>query len=274
MMIIQPLERTGHANGGLPGATAISREPAAELCRSSAAAGILDRLQMNAISCPHCGIAMCQLRADGRCAACGQLLPEDLRATPAIAVQQPPAVLPPLPWHNWEAVIRQCQACRELLFPIRSDPWHGFCAGFLPDGHQVLVGWIEDGKMAMVIFDRVGNLIGVVHLDLPTPGELLEAGYSAAVDEDNCEDYLSRELNVSPGVIRIRAFCLPEEEIAVYELPDCLQDLQENPSNPSLSENERHELQEFFQVWKDRGQFVLVWQNDYWLDCNGEVVAT
>jgi hypothetical protein len=126
----------------------------------------------------------------------------------------------------------------------------------------------------MVIFDHAGHLTGVVHRDLPTPEQLLEAGDLPAVDEDNYEDYLRRELHVSPGVIRIKAFCLPEEGMAVYELPECLQDFQENPSNPSLSDDERNGLEEFFRAWKEHGQFVLFWQNDLWLDRTGEVVAT
>jgi hypothetical protein len=202
------------------------------------------------------------------------MLPEDLRAPPAIAVKPPAALPPDFSWHNWEAVNRQCKACQDLLFPIRSQPWYGFFAGFFPDGRQVLVGCLRYGKMVLVIFDRAGNLTGVVHRELPTPGQLLEAGDLAAVYEDNYKEYLRRELKVSPGVIRIKAFCLQEEEIAVYELPENLQDFQENPSNPNLSDEDRKGLQEFFGEWKEHGQFVLIWQNDFWLDSNGEVVAS
>jgi hypothetical protein len=229
---------------------------------------------MNAIPCPHCSIAMRHLRADGRCAACGRLLPEDLRATPAIALKPPPATLPPESWYNWDAVIRQCKACADLLFPIRSEPGYGFYAGFFPDGRQVLVGCIQDGKMVMIIFDRAGNLTGVVHRELPTPEQLLEDGDLAAVYHDNYEEYLRRALNVFPAVIRVKAFCLPKDVIAVYELPESLQDFQENPSNPDLDDAERIGLQEFLRTWKEHGQFVLIWQNDYWLNRNGEVVAS
>src|SRR5262249_13684062 len=126
----------------------------------------------------------------------------------------------------------------------------------------------------MVLFDCPGNLTGVVHQELPPPEQLLEAGDLAAVYDDNYEEYLRRELQLSPGVIRIKAFCLPEEEIAVYELPENLQNFQENPGNPNLSDVERTDLQEFFRAWKEHGQFVLIWQNDFWLDRNGEVVAS
>src|SRR5262249_32799102 len=155
---------------------------------------------MNATPCPHCGIAMRQLRADGRCSACGKLLPENLRAPPAIAVKPPPPPLPFSAWHNWDAAIQQCKACRDSLFPIRSQPRYGFYAGFFRDGRQVLVGCLPGGKMVMVLFDCPGNLTGVVHQELPPPEQLLEAGDLAAVYDDNYEEYLRRELQLSPGV--------------------------------------------------------------------------
>ena len=126
----------------------------------------------------------------------------------------------------------------------------------------------------MVVFDHDGNLTGVTQQELPTPRQLLEAGDLAAVYEDNYEDFLRRELSVTSGVIRIKAFCLPEEELAVYELPESSHDFQDNPDNPDLSDEERRGLIEFFREWKAHGQFVLVWQDDFWLDGNGEVVAT
>ena len=172
--------------------------------------------------------------------------------------------------------MRRCDASGDLPFPIASNPLYSFYAGYQPDGRQALVACWRNGKMVMVGFDRKGKLTGVVHEDLPTPRQLLEVVDLPAVYEDNYEEYLRRALNVSPGMIRIKAFALPEEQLAVYELPDFLQELQENPSDPKLSDDERKRLSEFLREWKARGQFVLQWGwgGDLWLDNTGEVVAS
>jgi hypothetical protein len=175
----------------------------------------------------------------------------------------------------WETAMRQRDASRDLLFPIRKDPLHGLYAGCLLDGRQALVECWPNGKMVMVVFDREGNLTGVVHQDLPTPRQFLELGDLDAAYEDNYEQYLWRELNVSPAMIHIKAFCLPEEELAVFELPDFLLEFQENPSNPKLTDDGRKGLAESYRLWKEHGQFVFVcYGGDYWLDGTGEVVAT
>jgi hypothetical protein len=128
--------------------------------------------------------------------------------------------------------------------------------------------------MVRAVFDNEGRLAEVVDGELPPPQQLLDAGYRKAVYEDNYAGYLERALRVTPGMIRVKPFCLPEVELAVYELPEDLQDFQENPDCPNLADEERERLQAFLQVWKDHGQFVLFWGNDYWLDRSGEVVAS
>jgi hypothetical protein len=128
--------------------------------------------------------------------------------------------------------------------------------------------------MVRAVFDHEGRLAKVIYEKLPSPQQLLDAGDSAAVYKHNHTGYLQRALRITPGMIRVRAFCLPEAELAVYELPESLQDFQENPGDASVAAEERERLQAFLHVWKDRGQFVLEWGNDYWLDKSGEVVAS
>jgi hypothetical protein len=174
----------------------------------------------------------------------------------------------------WEARMKQRDCIGDLLFPIRSAPLRDFYAGYLPDGRQALVVCSQCGKMVMVVFDREGNLTGVVHQELPTPRQFLEAGDLPAAYEDNYEEYLRSALGVSPGLIRIKSFCLPEEELAVYQLPEGWYDFLQNPTDPTLSEEERKQFPVWIQEWKARGQFVFLWYNDLWLDSTGEVVAS
>jgi hypothetical protein len=128
--------------------------------------------------------------------------------------------------------------------------------------------------MVRAVFDNEGRLAEVVDGELPPPQQLLDAGYGEAVYEDNYAGYLERALRVTPGMIRVRAFCLPEIELAVYGLPEFLQDFQEDPGCPSYADQERERLQAFLRVWKVHGQFVLFWGNEYWLDRSGKVVAS
>jgi hypothetical protein len=159
----------------------------------------------------------------------------------------------------------------ELLFPVRSAPERSFYAGYLTDRRQALVACSKSGQMIIAVFDGGGNLTEVFHQDLPSPRELLESGDLRAVYEDDYQEYLQRALGLSPGLIRIKTFRLHLERFGVYELPQRQRDFLENCSDSKFSDEDRQWFPEMIQQWKERGQFVLEWGNDFWLDSTGEV---
>jgi hypothetical protein len=160
-----------------------------------------------------------------------------------------------------------------MLFPIRSSPPSWF-AGLLPDGRQALISCAASGELTLVSFDRDGNLLGVLHHELPSPKQLLEDGYRRAVFDDDYQDYVQRELGLSLEVIRVRPFCMPEEMLEVYQMPKHYEAFLKNPDSPDFSPEDRNYYPELITRWNESGQFVFVWGNDYWLNSNGEVEAS
>jgi hypothetical protein len=165
-------------------------------------------------------------------------------------------------------------ASGDLLFPIRSAPEYYFYAGQLPDGRQALIAHSVYGQMVAAIFDGGGNMIRVVHQELPSPPVLPDSGKIREVDEDDFHEYLRRKFGFSPGLIRIKEFHIPEEMFAVYHLPQHYREFLENPNRPAFDDEEREALPGRIRRWNEWGQFVLEWGNDFWLDSTGEVVAS
>src|SRR5262249_15548384 len=77
-----------------------------------------------------------------------------------------------------------------------------------------------------------------------------------------------------PGLIRVKEFRIPGEQFAVYHLPRHYQDFLRNPGGPEFGDEERQEFPGLIEQWQERGNFVLEWGNDFWLDSTGEVGAS
>lgn len=177
-------------------------------------------------------------------------------------------------WENERDDVLERDSSGDLLFPIHSAPGRYFYAGHLPDGRQALIGRSVYGQLITAIFDRRGNLMQVIHQELPSPQVFPDSDEIREVDEDDFQEYLQREFGFSPGLIRIKEFRIPKEMFAVYHLPERYREFLENPSSPDLGEEERQAFPDLIRQWNESGQFVLEWGNDFWLDGTGEVVAS
>jgi hypothetical protein len=162
----------------------------------------------------------------------------------------------------------------DRLFPVRSAPDRYFYAGLLPSGRQALVGRSVHGYILVALFGPDGELIEVVRRDLPSPPAEPGPGRIREVDEDRFEEYLGREFGFTPGLIRVKEFRLPAEMFGVYPLPDYFREFLTDPSSPAYDEEDRQALPEVIERWVKDGQFVLEWGNDFWLNSQGEVVAS
>ena len=162
----------------------------------------------------------------------------------------------------------------DLLFPIRSAPDRYFYAGHLPNGRQALIARSVYGEMVAAIFDGGGNLIEVIQQKLPSRPVLRDSAEIREVDEDDFQEYLQGAFGFSPGLMRIKEFRIPREMFAVYHLPTLFREFLENPNSPDFDEEDRRGLPEVIRRWQEKGQFVLEWGNDFWLDHTGEVVAS
>jgi hypothetical protein len=135
----------------------------------------------------------------------------------------------------------------------------GVYAGQLPDSRQALVGCSWDDKLVVAVFDCEGNLRESHRVEVPT---------------SDVPGYLKSELGFTSGEVCIKEIRIPEDAFAVYCLPDLYQRFLSNPNDPWFTDDDRQDLPGVIKQWLKSGQFVLEWGNDYWLNRDGEVVAT
>lgn len=160
-----------------------------------------------------------------------------------------------------------------LLFPIRSNPVY-FYAGHLWDVRQTLIGRSVYGHLVVACFDSGGSLIEVIHQKLPSHLIVTGPFGTCEVDEDDFLNYLQGELGFTDGRIQVKEFHLTDKQLEVYQLPEHYQAFLNDPNNPLYSQEEHESFPGLIREWHERGQFVLVWGNDYWLDITGEVIAS
>ena len=78
-----------------------------------------------------------------------------------------------------------------------------------------------------------------------------------------------REVGFTSATISVKPFFLQDRWIGVKNLPDHYQEFLSHPENYN---SQRHkELQEDIQNWNERGDFVLYWDEEYYLNQDGEL---
>jgi hypothetical protein len=162
----------------------------------------------------------------------------------------------------------------ELLFPVRNAPERYFYAGHLADGRQALIARSVYGRIIAALFDREGELVEVIRQELPSPPVLPDSDGFREVDEDDFHAYLKREFGFSPGLVHVKEFYIAPEGFAVYQLPWHFQEFLRDPGSLLFADEERGVFPRLIEEWQERGEFVLEWGNDFWLDGTGVVIAS
>ncbi len=134
----------------------------------------------------------------------------------------------------------------QRLYLIQNDAHH-YHAGRLDNGSQVLM----DG-FYRVEFDTEGNFL-------------------AAFSRETSELPLVVQSFV-PGTISVKAFSLPELGLGIQDLPDHYQDFLDHPENNN--EDERQHYPKEIDEWRESGSFVLLRNEDYYLNADGEIESS
>ena len=93
------------------------------------------------------------------------------------------------------------------------------------------------------------------------------------MNEEEFHEFLHREFGFRPALVRVKEFST-DEGLAVHLLPSHYQDYVDNPDSMDEERWGREDLDHYpllIQSWIDRGDFVLDWGNDYFMDATGEV---
>jgi uncharacterized protein (TIGR02996 family) len=155
----------------------------------------------------------------------------------------------------------------EKTFPVKSCESYGFYAGTLPRKRQALIGRVRAEYVNVAVFDRKGTFLQEFNGPLPIALQRPPEEYYDVNDEELYE-FLLREFGFRPGRIHIKEF-VTGEGLSVHLLP---WHYQEDVEDPDSTDEEGSAVD--IQGWIDRGDFVLDWGNDYFMDADGEVTSS
>ena len=139
-----------------------------------------------------------------------------------------------------------------------------FGAGRAPSrGYQVLIGRQFD-QILCLFFDASGEY------------ERYETKAVAAASSDQVVSSSIAawmvELGVVPSTIHVGKFYIPDQTIGIRDLPNYVQSFADDPSSEPTEEREL--MVASLSAWRDRGKFVLVWDEEYEMTADGEVEST
>lgn len=163
-----------------------------------------------------------------------------------------------------EALRRDAEkaARSDRRYPIRSDSNYGFHAGHVPKKRQALIALDVSLNLLVAFFDAKGNFLQVERRNL-----------SPSLNDRDFQKYLKKEFGFKPGLIRVKAFLIKPELLAVHAFPSHFQEFLDNPRD-GFDAADRDRYPQSIRTWIANKEFVLDWGNDYWLDDNGEVTSS
>jgi hypothetical protein len=159
---------------------------------------------------------------------------------------------------------------------------YGFYCGSRPDQTQVLIG-LACPHLVAIFFDRAGvpRDFQKRRLDFMKPSRVLVDGQPIEGQVQTYNIYDERiaealgtwqqEIGFRPGAISVEKFFVPDVGYGIQDYPAHFQDVLDNPHT---SDAQRADTLESIREWDADGQFVLLWGNDYWLNCDGAVVSS
>ena len=148
-----------------------------------------------------------------------------------------------------------------------------FYAGHLVSGTQVLMG-VQFPDFVMVEFNADGDYLKTSVrkasieskniFDIPLTNE----------DEEFLTEFRGwqTELGFIAGTISVKQFFLSDRSIGIKDLPDHYQEVLDFPDN--IDAKRLKELQQDIRLWRESGDFVLYWDEEYYLDQDGELESS
>ena len=133
-----------------------------------------------------------------------------------------------------------------------------FRTGVKRDQTQVLVGR-QYPHLLSISFSPTGDILGSLTI---AAGEDISAKFSSVLED----------LGARPKQIQVKRFSIPERDISIEDLPKHYREFLENIVD--YSENRQQELFGDIADWKQHGDFVLIWDEEYFLSAAGEVIST
>jgi hypothetical protein len=158
----------------------------------------------------------------------------------------------------------------DTVYNLGSNP-SVFYAGRINNGNQVLIG-VQLPEIVIVEFDTQGNFLTFSVQDLPEGGQdSTSRAYNLEMSEIPLQ-VIQETLGFTPSIIAIKRFFLEDRWIGIEDLPDHYQDVIDYPEN--YDEERLQELREDIRSWRENGDFVFFWCEDYYIDRDGDIASS
>jgi hypothetical protein len=148
------------------------------------------------------------------------------------------------------------------LYVLQPDTHYGIYVGYINEKFQAIVSHYDDLLIA-VLFDVDGNLVEVREKSL--------ADVQLADHERALTNWVD-ELNLIIRPISIKKFFLSNYKIGIKDLS--VGDEYFLSHQTEFSKTEQADHHEWIKDWQDSGEFVFWWNNDFWCDQEGDIIAS
>jgi hypothetical protein len=148
------------------------------------------------------------------------------------------------------------------LYKLQPNTHYGFYVGRTKHGLQAIVGYY-DNLLITVLFDAQGNFTSAAKKPFIS---LHSAEY------DNLHKQLIDELGLSLQPITVKQFFLEDYDIGIQEMSADFEYFLAHEAEYSASK--RKDYHEMITDWKNSGDFVFQWNNDFWCDKDGYIIAS
>jgi hypothetical protein len=150
-----------------------------------------------------------------------------------------------------------------------------FRTGLTVDGKQVLIGiWFP--YLVAVFFDQNGNLLDAQERRLSADAQkLAEQGFFTERPQKQFEQELQlfmNEINCRSSHIVVKKFAIPRHSLRIEDYPRSFQEVVSDPGRHS--QEDVNDARESLHGWWEEGLFVFEWGNEYWVNRDGEFVAS
>jgi hypothetical protein len=146
----------------------------------------------------------------------------------------------------------------EKLYPIVYNEAYGIIAGIL-ENRPVMINFGGDGYLT-ISFSPEGDL------------EMVQRKSYRSLTIIGQEQEALKQRLAHDKPIWVKRFFLEDPYLGIQDYPSALQDVIQSPSG--FGDDKRESLVRDVRLWQESGQFVLQWNNEYYLDKAGQVVSS
>lgn len=164
----------------------------------------------------------------------------------------------------------------DYLYPIEGHPEYWFYTGRTED-KQALLGLIGN-DLIVFQFDSEGNRLGDQET-LFSVNDFVKKMEGKELQEVQLQSEIERQIRLfrtrtgfEDTGIQVKRFRLREINVGIEDMPDDVQECLLNPS--AFSEQDRVDLTDTLEGWKDENLFVFWWGQSFTMDAEGLVTSS